>query len=174
LFSLIISSAFLLCLFVREALAAWILMLDILIDPVTSSPASSPDSSYLNHAKDSLLRDPSNSIEVGSGTNLAISSADFKSTLISTLPDFSISTHLNLNDVSQALDPSYSSPLITNLISSIALRLFTFLRLITASHLRASETVILPSATFTLEEPAAALTTHNLVPESLVFPHLNV
>jgi hypothetical protein len=81
---------------------------------------------------------------------------------------------LNLNDVSEALAPSYSSPLITNLISSIALRLSSFLRVIVASHLIASVIVILPSATFILEEPAAALTTHNLVPESLVFPHLNL
>jgi hypothetical protein len=121
--------------------------------------------------KDALLRDSAKVI-----ADIAPNSSElFKSTLTSTFPDFSISTPLKVNFLLAAsLVPSYSSPFTTNLISSIAVTLSLSLRVTTTSHLIASVILISHSATFTLVEPAAALTTHNLVPESLIFPPLNV
>jgi hypothetical protein len=109
------NSISLVLLLLRDALAAWILTGEILNDPATFPVADFLDSSYSNEVNTDLLN--------VAGTKFIVSppvALSLISTLISISPDLAISIPVNFHPVFAVpiLVPSYSSPAITNLISS--------------------------------------------------------
>ena len=163
-------------LFSIEALAAWIVsLLTKDIDPATSLwSTSSLASTYLAPTKAFLA--------LNAGVNVTVcpvAASSSISTKIWTLPDFSISTLLNVNAAS-ALSvhvatgvASYSSPAIINLISSIFPYQFaavtTYL-----SNLTLSETVIVHSATTTSSAHWGASALLSFVLANLILLHTNL